>query len=166
MAETPTDPNPVPPQGSPPQGAGLPPGTSGPGPERPDDDRSVGEMVFDVSERVTILVREEVALAKAEVTEKLTTLARGAGVGAAAGVFLLAALVMLLFAFAFLINDLFGIEGAVWVGFAIEALIWIIVAGIAGLIAKTLFGKVESPTPDMAIEELKETKETLGKAAP
>ena len=160
MAETPTDPIDPNPQGSPPPG-GVP---QGPGPERPGDDRSVGEMVFDVSERVTILVREEVALAKAEVTEKLTTLARGAGVGAAAGVFLLAALTMLLFAFAFLINDLLGIEGSVWVGFAIEALIWIIVAGIAALIAKTLFGKVESPTPDMAIEELKETKETLGKA--
>jgi hypothetical protein len=160
MAETPTDPtDPNPPQGSPPQGAGRPPG-----PERLGDERSVGEMVFDVSERVTILVREEVALAKAEITEKLTTLARGAGVGAAAGVFLIAALVMLLFAFAFLINDLLGIEGAVWVGFAIEALIWIIVAGIAALIAKKLFGEVESPTPDMAIEELKETKETLGKA--
>lgn len=161
MAETPTDPT----DPTPPQGAGPPQGTGpqGPGPERPSDDRSVGEMVFDVSERVTILVREEVALAKAEITEKLTTLARGAGIGAAAGVFLLAALLMLLFAIALLINDLLGIEGAVWVGFAIEALIWIIVAAIAGLVAKKLFGEVESPTPDMAIEELKETKETLGR---
>ena len=161
MAETPTDPT----DPTPPQGAGPPQGTGpqGPGPERPGDDRSVGEMVFDVSERVTILVREEVALAKAELTEKLTTLARGAGVGAAAGVFLIAALSMLLFAFAFLINDLLGIEGAVWVGFAIEALIWIIVAAIAGLVAKKLLGEVETPTPDMAIEELKETKETLGR---
>jgi Putative Actinobacterial Holin-X, holin superfamily III len=132
-------------------------------PPEPDRDRSVGEMLFDVSERVTILVREEFALAKAELTEKLTTLGRGAGVGIAAGVFLLAALIMLLFAFAYLINDLLGIDGAVWVGFAIEALIWIIVAAIAGLVAKRLLGEVETPTPDMAIEELKETKETLGK---
>ncbi len=34
---------------------------------------------------------------------------------------------------------------------------------IAALVAKKLFGDVDSPTPDMAIEELKETKETLGK---
>ena len=162
MAETPTDPN----DPTSPQGTGPPSGTApqGPGPEGPAGDRSVGEMVFDVSERVTILVREEVALAKAEITEKLTTLGRGAGIAIAAGVFLLAALLMLLFAIAWLINDLLGIEGAVWVGFAIEALIWIIVAAIAGLVAKKLFGEVESPTPDMAIEELKETKETLGKA--
>ncbi len=132
-------------------------------PPVPDEHRSVGELIFDVSERVTILVREEIELAKAEITEKLTTLGRGAGIAAAAAVFLLAALLMILFAIALLINDLLGVETAVWAGFAIEALIWIIVAAIAGLVAKKLFGEVESPTPDMAIEELKETKETLGK---
>jgi Putative Actinobacterial Holin-X, holin superfamily III len=157
MADEPTQPTePAPAQGTPPQApAPLPPD--------PGKERSLGEMLFDVSERVTLLIREEFALAKAELTEKLTTLGRGAGVGIAAGVFLLAALLMLLFAFAYLINDLLGIEGSIWVGFAIEALIWIIVAGIAGLVAKKLLGKVETPTPDMAIEELKETKETLGK---
>jgi uncharacterized membrane protein YqjE len=129
----------------------------------PESDRSVGELVFDVSERVTLLVREEVALAKAEVTEKLATLGRGAGIAAAAGVFVLAALIMIMFAIAWLINDILGIESAFWVGFAIEAAILIVLAAIAGLVAKALFAKVESPTPDMAIEELKETKETLGK---
>jgi len=133
-------------------------------PVKPDQGRSVGELVFDVSERVSILVREEIELAKAEITEKLATLGRGAGIAAAAGVFLLAAGIMLMFAVAWLINDILGIEGSVWVGFAIEAGVLIILAAIAGLIAKSLFGKVESPTPDMAIEELKETKETLGKA--
>jgi hypothetical protein len=132
-------------------------------PVEPDAYRSVGELVFDVSERVSILVREEIELAKAEITEKLATLGRGAGIAAAAGVFLLAAGIMLMFAIAWLINDILGIEGSVWVGFAIEAGILVILAAVAGLIAKSLFGKVESPTPDMAIEELKETKETLGK---
>lgn len=163
MAEAPTPP--TPPQDPPPQ-APTPPDAPGPGPvPGPEADRSVGELLFDVSERVTILVREEVALAKAELTEKLTTLGRGAGVGIAAGVFLLAALLMLLFAFAYLINDLLGIEGSIWVGFAIEAAIWIIVAAIAALIAKKLLAEVETPTPDMAIEELKETKETLGRTS-
>ena len=148
MAEQPTE-----------QGAPAPPPQP---PSPPDESRSVGELIFDVSERVTILVREEIELAKAEITEKLTTLGRGAGVGAAAGVFVLAALLMLMFAFAWLINDLLGVESAVWAGFAIEALL-LILAAIAGLVAKKLFGQVESPTPDMAIEELKETKETLGK---
>ena len=38
----------------------------------------VGEMVFDVSERVSTLVREEIELAKAEVSEKVTSLRRAA----------------------------------------------------------------------------------------
>lgn len=143
--------------------APTPPPTPQP-PTVPDEHRSVGELIFDVSERVTILVREEIELAKAEITEKLATLGRGAGIAAAAGVFLLAAGIMLMFAIAWLINDILGIEGSVWVGFAIEAGILVILAAVAGLIAKSLFGKVESPTPDMAIEELKETKDTLGKA--
>jgi len=139
-----------------------------PAPEQPpsaEQDRSVGELIFDVSERVTILVREEIALAKAEITEKLTTLGRGAGIAVAAGVFVLAALIMIMFAIAWLINDLLNVETAVWVGFAVEAAILIALAAVAGLIAKSLFGKVESPTPDMAIEELKETKETLGRTS-
>jgi hypothetical protein len=157
MAEQPTEPS-----------ATEPPVTKTPpvppaAPVESDASRSVGELVFDVSERVSILVREEVELAKAEITEKLATLGRGAGIAAAAGVFLLAAGIMLMFAIAWLINDILGIEGSVWVGFAIEAGILVILAAVAGLIAKSLFGKVESPTPDMAIEELKETKETLGK---
>ena len=39
---------------------------------RPSEDRSVGELVFDVSERVSTLVREEIELAKTEITEKVT----------------------------------------------------------------------------------------------
>lgn len=151
MAEQPTEPTVT--------GAAPPPP-----PPPAEESRSVGELVFDVSERVSILVREEVALAKAEITEKLTTLARGAGIAAAAGVFLLAAGIMLMFAIAWLINDILGIEGSVWVGFAIEAGILVILAAIAGLVAKKLFGEVESPAPEMAIEELKETRDTLGKA--
>lgn len=148
MTDPPVDPQPAPPPE--------------PAPER---DRSVGELVFDVSERVTILVREEVALAKAEITEKLATLGRGAGIAAAAGVFVLAALVMVMFAIAWLINDLLGVETAIWAGFAIEAAVLLVLAAIAGLVAKGLFDRVESPTPDMAIEELKETRDTLGKTS-
>ena len=79
MAEEPTDtPPPASPQGTPPQ-------APQPLPTEPERERSLGEMLFDVSERVTLLIREEFALAKAELTEKLTTLGRGAGVGIAAG---------------------------------------------------------------------------------
>ena len=52
-------------------------------PQPPQDDRGVGELVFDVSERVSSLVREEIELAKTEVTEKVTKLLQGGAIGAA-----------------------------------------------------------------------------------
>ena len=66
MAEQPTE-----------QGAPAPPPQP---PSVPDEDRSVGELIFDVSERVSILVREEIELAKAEITEKLADARPRAGI--------------------------------------------------------------------------------------
>jgi uncharacterized membrane protein YqjE len=132
-----------------------------PAPAPASDDRKVGELVFDVAERVSILVREEIALAKAELTEKATNIGRGAVVGIAAGVFVLMALAMLMHAVAWAINDVLGIESAVWVGFLIEAVFWLLVAGLAGLIAYKSVKKGTPPTPEMAIEEMKETKATV-----
>jgi len=141
--------------------SGLPPAQG----KAPDEDRSVGELAFDVTERVSILVREEIELAKTEVTEKATNLAKGAGVGIAAGIFVLVALTMLMHAIAWGINDLLGIQGSIWAGFLIEAGIWLIVAGLAGLIASKLLKKGSPPKPAMAIEEAKETKATLGRVS-
>jgi uncharacterized membrane protein YqjE len=137
-----------------------------PGTPTGDADRSVGELVFDVSERVSILVREEIELAKAEISEKVSHLLRGSVVAIAAGVFVLMALAMLMHAVAWAINDLLGIESAVWVGFAIEAALLLIVAAIAGLVAYRAVQKGAPPSPDMAIEEAKLTKETLGGGRP
>jgi hypothetical protein len=133
-------------------------------PRRPTDseqDRGVGELVLDVSERVSILVREEIELAKAEITEKAGELVRGSVVGIAAGVFVLAAVAMAMQAGAWLLNDLLGIETAVWVGFALMMLLFLIMAAIAGLIAYRAVQKGAPPAPKMAIEEAKVTKETL-----
>jgi uncharacterized membrane protein YqjE len=143
-------------------GATNPVGTPPPTPPV-GDDRKVGELVFDVAERVSILVREEIALAKVELTEKVTNLGKGAVVGIAAGVFVLMALAMLMHAVAWGINDLLGIETAVWAGFLIEAGLLLVFAALAGLIAYRVVKKGTPPTPEMAIEEMKETKATLQK---
>lgn len=127
----------------------------------PEDERTVGELVLDVSERVTLLVREEVELAKAEVGEKVTELLKGSVVGIAAGVFVLAAVAMLMHAGAWAINDLLGIESSIWAGFLIEAFLFLILALIAGLVAQRAVQKGSPPTPEMAIEEAKVTRETL-----
>ncbi len=136
------------PNGAPPQG------------NVPDDDRSVGEMVLDVSERVSILVREEIELAKAEISEKVGQLLRGSVVGIAAGIFALLGLAMVMHAFAWLLDDLF-FSDHIWIGFAIEALFWFVVAGIAGLVALRSVKAGAPPVPEMAIEEAKLTREAL-----
>jgi uncharacterized membrane protein YqjE len=129
----------------------------GPGPRDP---RSVAEMAIDVSERVSYLVREEIELAKAEVTEKVTSLLKGSVVGIVAGVFVLLGLAMFMHFFAWLLNDLF-FGDTIWLGFLVESVMWFVVAGIAGLIAYKAVKKGAPPVPAMAIEEGKEIRETL-----
>jgi len=124
------------------------------------EDRSVGELVLDVSERTSGLIREEIALAKTEVSEKITKVLRGSAVGIAAGIFALLGLAMLMHAIAWLLNDLF-FEGDVWAGFAIEALFWFIVAAGAGIFAYRSVQAGAPPVPEMAIEEGRRIKQTL-----
>ena len=134
-------------------------GPGSPGGHRPED-RSVGELVFDVSERVTTLVREEIELAKAEVTEKVSSLVRGGVVGIIAGVFALMGLAMLMHGIALLLNELFFEEDP-WIGYLAEAVFWFLTAALAGFIAYRSFTRGAPPTPDLAIEESKRIRQTL-----
>lgn len=126
----------------------------------PQDDRSVGEMVIDVSERVSSLVREEIELAKTEISEKVGALIRGSVVGIAAGIFAFLGLILLMHAIAWLLNDLF-FDDSVWAGFLIEAGLFFAIAGLAGFIAFKAVQKGAPPTPEMAIEEGRRIKQTL-----
>jgi uncharacterized membrane protein YqjE len=117
-------------------------------------------MVFDVSERVSTLVREEIELAKTEVTEKATKLVKGSVVGIVAGVFALLGFAMLMHAVAWLLNDLF-FEDDVWLGFLIEAVVWFLIAAGAGFFAYRSMRAGAPPAPTMAIAEAKEIRETL-----
>lgn len=131
-----------------------------PPPPAPGPDKSVGELVIDVSERTSTLIREEIELAKTEVREKIQKLLQGSVVGIAAGVFVVMALAMFMHGIAWLLDDLF-FSGNIWAGFLIEGAFWLVVAAIAGLIAYRSFQAGAPPTPDLAIEEAKRTKETL-----
>ena len=128
-------------------------------PPPPQDDRSVGEMVVDVSERVSSLVREEIELAKAEVSEKVSQLVRGSVVAIVAGVFLFFALILIMEGVAWLLNDL--VFDNFCLGFFVEALLFIAIGAIAVLFAVRSFKKGAPPTPDQAIEEAKLTRERL-----
>jgi len=124
-------------------------------------EKSLGDVVGEVSDKASLLVREEIELAKAEVKEKVSSLARGAGVGAAAGVFLLFAFVLFLQALAWLINDLLDVSSAIWAGFAIVTGVLILLAALTGYLAMRWLRRGAPPTPDLAIEEAKRTREEL-----
>lgn len=126
------------------------------------DKRSVAEMVFDVSESASTLIREEIELAKAEVTEKVGKLVRGSVVGVAAGTFAFLALILVMEGIAWLLNEEV-FDGKVWPGFFVEAAVFLLIAAAAGLIAYRAVQAGAPPVPEQAIEEAKLTKEMLQK---
>jgi uncharacterized membrane protein YqjE len=133
-----------------------------PPPEGPRDERKLGELVFDVTEGVSSLVREEIQLAKTEVAEKAGKIAKGAVVGISAGVFAFLALILVMEGIAWLLNEEV-FNGKTWPGFFIEAAVFLLIAALAALIAYKAVKAGSPPMPTQAIEEAKLTKETLSK---
>jgi uncharacterized membrane protein YqjE len=129
-------------------------------PSAPKDERKLGELVFDVTEGVSGLVREEIQLAKAEVSEKAGKIAKGAVVGISAGVFAFLALILVMEGIAWLLNEEV-FNGKTWPGFFIEAAVFLLIAALAAFIAFKAVKAGSPPVPSQAIEEAKLTKETL-----
>ena len=127
----------------------------------PSADKNLGEIVSEVSEKASLLVRHEIDLAKAEVTSKVSKLTRGAAVAAAAGVFLVFGVTMFFHGLAWFLDDLFNWEDQIWAGFAVVTAILFLLAILAGLLAFRLFKKGAPPTPDMAIDEAQRIRQTL-----
>jgi uncharacterized membrane protein YqjE len=131
---------------------------------QPQDERSVAELVIDVAEKSSSLVREEIELAKTEVSEKVGKLLRGSVVGIAAGTFAFLALILIMEGVAWLLaEEVFG--GNVWPGFFVEAALFLLIAALAGLIAYRAVQAGAPPVPKQAIEEAKLTRETLESGA-
>jgi hypothetical protein len=126
-----------------------------------DAEKSLGEIVAEVSEKASLLVREEIELAKAEVQQKVSKLAKGAGVAAAAGVFLGFMFAFLLHTLAWFFVDLLDLDEAIWVGFGLTALILLLLSAVAGFLAFRWLKGGAPPTPDLAIEEAKRTRSEL-----
>jgi uncharacterized small protein (DUF1192 family) len=118
---------------------------------------NIATAVTEVSDRMTLIVREEIELAKAEVTEKVTTLARGAAAVAAGAVFGVFAVVFLLLTLAWGLNSLIG---SVWLGFLIVLILLLLMTAGAFLFArKKLQGG--APVPQMAIDEAKKIRASV-----
>ena len=117
----------------------------------------LGVAVQDVSEKVSILVREEIELAKAEITVKITSLGRGAVAAIIGAVFGFFVLIFALLTLAWGLNSLLN---SIWLGQAITLVVLIILTAVVLLFAYRKL-KAGAPTPDMAIEEGKKIRTTI-----
>ncbi|MFL5827244.1 MAG: phage holin family protein [Thermoleophilaceae bacterium] len=133
---------------------GSPPGSA---------DKSLGEIVNEVSEKASLLVREEIELAKAEIQQKVNRLAKGAALAAVGGIFLVLVLIYFLHGLSWFWNDLFDFN-VVWPGFLITAGLLLVLGAICGLLARRFFKRGAPPVPELAIEEAKKTRATLEEA--
>jgi Putative Actinobacterial Holin-X, holin superfamily III len=132
---------------------GVPPGSA---------EKTLGEIVGEVSQKASLLVREEIELAKAEVTQKVTRIAKGAGFFAGAGVLLFFMVFALLLFLGFGIADWTGLKD--WVGFAIVTAGMLVLAALLGLLGLRSIKRGTPPVPELAIEEAKKTRAALEEA--
>jgi uncharacterized membrane protein YqjE len=128
----------------------------------PDHNQSdLARAIQDITEKAQLLVHEELELAKAEMTEKVTKLIKGAIFGIVAGVFAVFALIYLLHALSWGIWDLLSDGSNFWLGFLITGALILILGAIAGFIAMRLIKKGTPPKPELAIAEAQLIKGTL-----
>jgi uncharacterized membrane protein YqjE len=124
------------------------------------EDKSLGDLVAQVSESASALVREEIELARAEIEQKVRRLAMGAAVGAAAGFFVFLALIFAFHSLAWGLSDLLDNPYG-WAGYLITTGLLLLLGGIAGFLAARAFRAGAPPTPDLAIEEARRIREML-----
>jgi uncharacterized membrane protein YqjE len=129
------------------------------------DTTELGQAIQDVTDKASLLIREEIELAKTEVTEKVTKLIRGAVVGILAGIFAVFGLIYLLHSASWALWELIGGDGP-WIGFLIVAVVLFVLGGLAGFLAARFIKRGAPPTPQMAIEEGKLIKETVTTSHP
>jgi len=128
------------------------------------DTSDLGRAIQDVTEKVQLLVREELALAQAEMTQKVNKLIRGIVAGVLAGIFALFGLIYLLQAASWGVWDFTGTNDNYWLGFLIVALLLFLLGAVGGLLALRFIKKGTPPTPKMAIEEAQLIRETVNTA--
>ena len=118
---------------------------------------SMAELVRQLSDQTTLLARQEVALAKAELVEK----GKRAGVGA--GMFGGAGLVGAYAVGAFVAAAILGLATAVdgWLAAVIVGLVLAAVAGVLALVGKNRVQEATPPLPEEAISSAKQDVETV-----
>jgi uncharacterized membrane protein YqjE len=115
-------------------------------------DRPVGELLKQLANETTTLVRQELDLAKAEMREKAAKAGPGVGMWGAAGVTALLALGSLTACL------ILALDGAMpnWLAALIVGLVYAAIAGLLYARGKERVEEAGSPVPEQTVETLKE----------
>jgi uncharacterized membrane protein YqjE len=115
--------------------------------------KSAGQLVKEVTEDISTLIRKEIDLAKAELGSSISAKAKGAAIIGIAGALGLFALIFLLLA----IRDGFDTFLWTWLSDLITAAILLLIGGIAALVAKK---KLTTPiNPELTKKTIKDDVE-------
>jgi Flp pilus assembly protein TadB len=122
---------------------------------------STSELVKDLAEQVSRLVRDELKLAEYEMTRKAKRLGRGAGMFGGSGLITLYAIGCLLAA------AIIGLALAVpaWLAALIVGLVLLAVAGVAALLGKRQVGKAAPAVPEQTVQSVKADVEEIKERA-
>ncbi|MGL4745993.1 MAG: phage holin family protein [Dermatophilaceae bacterium] len=122
----------------------------------PGSERTIGQLVADVSHDVEGIVRGEIALAKAEIFSGAKGIGKGAGLLAGAG---FVALLGLIFLFHTLVRVV-GIWLPLWAGYAIVTALMFLVAAVLALLGRAAISSA-NPAPERAIDQAQQTVAAL-----
>lgn len=115
-------------------------------------ERPVGELLRELSEQTTRLVRQELELAKAEVAEKGKQAGIGGGLFGGAAVAGLLALGALTACFIAALSTAID----VWPAALIVSVVYAAIAGVLALVGRGRIKQATSPAPEQTIETVKE----------
>ncbi|MGH2741332.1 MAG: phage holin family protein [Thermoleophilaceae bacterium] len=120
-------------------------------------DESIGDLVKQLSEQTSTLVRQEMRLAQAELQEK----GKRAGIGA--GMFGASGLVAFFGAATLIAATVLALATALdpWLSALIVGVALLLVAGVAALLGKKQVEQATPPAPEQAIQSVKRDVETV-----
>ena len=128
---------------------------------RPDQEHSTGDLVKMMSEQVSVLIRDEMELARLEMTSKGKQAALGAGMFGASGVVAIYGVGCLL---ACAIIAISGVVAA-WLAALIVGAALLAAAGCAALLGRRRLQKAAPPVPEQAIADVKADVEEIKERA-
>ena len=125
-------------------------------------EKQLGEIVGEVTQKAQLLVREEIELARAEITQKVSRIVKGSIAFSVAAFLALLFVIFMLHTLALGLADWFSLK--TWVGYAITTIGLILLTVLAALVGMRLIKRGTPPKPELAIEEAQATKAALEEA--